>query len=39
MSVDEDGYPVIDYTYCKGCGVCVAVCPRKSMRLVREKEE
>ncbi len=39
VSVDEEGYPVIDYTYCKGCGVCVSVCPKKTMHLIREKEE
>ncbi len=39
VTVDEEGYPVIDYTYCKGCGICVSICPKKSMRLVREKEE
>jgi 2-oxoacid:acceptor oxidoreductase gamma subunit (pyruvate/2-ketoisovalerate family) len=24
----------IDYTYCKGCGICVAECPRKGMEMV-----
>jgi pyruvate ferredoxin oxidoreductase gamma subunit len=23
----EEGRPVIDYEHCKGCLVCVAVCP------------
>ncbi len=39
VSVDDEGYPVIDYTYCKGCGVCVSVCPKKNMHLIREEEE
>ncbi|MEM3525831.1 MAG: 2-oxoacid:acceptor oxidoreductase family protein [Candidatus Jordarchaeaceae archaeon] len=35
VGVDDAGYPVINYTYCKGCGICAYVCPRKNMRLVR----
>lgn len=29
---------VIDYDYCKGCGVCVVECPRNAMSLSQEKE-
>jgi 2-oxoacid:acceptor oxidoreductase delta subunit (pyruvate/2-ketoisovalerate family) len=28
----EVGYDV-DYSYCKGCGVCVEECPRKAMEM------
>jgi len=28
----EHGYEV-DYTYCKGCGICVEECPRKAMEM------
>ncbi|MEI8256262.1 MAG: FAD-dependent oxidoreductase, partial [Deltaproteobacteria bacterium] len=29
----ESGYDV-DYSYCKGCGICVVECPRKAMEMV-----
>jgi pyruvate ferredoxin oxidoreductase delta subunit len=28
-----DGYD-IDYTYCKGCGICAVECPRKALEMV-----
>jgi 2-oxoacid:acceptor oxidoreductase delta subunit (pyruvate/2-ketoisovalerate family) len=28
----EDDYEV-DYTFCKGCGICVEECPRKAMEM------
>jgi pyruvate ferredoxin oxidoreductase gamma subunit len=30
------GQPVVDYDHCKGCGVCVAVCPHHAIRIERE---
>jgi pyruvate ferredoxin oxidoreductase gamma subunit len=30
------GRPVVDYDHCKGCGVCVAVCPHHAIRVERE---
>lgn len=33
----EDG-PVIDYDYCKGCGVCAYECPRKAIEMVVEEK-
>jgi len=29
---EAPGYGV-DYTYCKGCGICVEECPRSAMEL------
>ena len=34
----EGGRPVIDYDHCKGCLVCVAVCPPHAIRAVPESE-
>ena len=28
----EDDYEV-DYTFCKGCGICVEECPRSAMEM------
>jgi pyruvate ferredoxin oxidoreductase gamma subunit len=38
LHVDADGAPVIDYEHCKGCLVCVAVCPPHAIRAVPERE-
>lgn len=32
----RNSYVEIDYDYCKGCGICVDVCPTKALRLVPE---
>ena len=32
--VDEQ--PVINYDYCKGCGICAEECPRKCIVMVEE---
>lgn len=34
LSMGEDGLPVIDYTKCKTCGICVKTCPRHLFALV-----
>ncbi len=28
---------VIDPSWCKGCGICVAFCPRNALELVNER--
>jgi len=38
ISADADGTPVIDYDHCKGCLVCVAVCPRDAIGSLSEAE-
>jgi pyruvate ferredoxin oxidoreductase gamma subunit len=36
IKVDADHTPRIDYDHCKGCMVCVAVCPPHAIRAERE---
>jgi 2-oxoacid:acceptor oxidoreductase delta subunit (pyruvate/2-ketoisovalerate family) len=33
-----DGIPVIDYEYCKGCGICIEVCPKDAIEYKEEKK-
>lgn len=37
ITVDQDGYPVIDYEHCKGCLICAAQCRRHALRPVSER--
>jgi 2-oxoacid:acceptor oxidoreductase gamma subunit (pyruvate/2-ketoisovalerate family)/2-oxoacid:acceptor oxidoreductase delta subunit (pyruvate/2-ketoisovalerate family) len=30
---DEHGNYAVDYSYCKGCGICVEECPRRAMEM------
>jgi 2-oxoacid:acceptor oxidoreductase gamma subunit (pyruvate/2-ketoisovalerate family)/2-oxoacid:acceptor oxidoreductase delta subunit (pyruvate/2-ketoisovalerate family) len=30
----KDAFYEIDYSYCKGCGICVTECPRKGMEMI-----
>ncbi len=39
IHVGEDGYPVIDYRYCKGCLVCAAQCPRHAIHVSPENHK
>lgn len=34
----EDGPNIVDYDYCKGCGICVEECPRNAMVMEEEKK-
>ena len=36
MKLDKNDYPNIDYRVCKGCLICVDVCPVKCIKKVRE---
>jgi pyruvate ferredoxin oxidoreductase gamma subunit len=36
MHVSDDGAPEVDYDHCKGCLVCVAVCPHHAIAAVPE---
>ena len=38
ISPDAEGFPVIDYDHCKGCLVCVAVCPRHAIGSIPEAQ-
>jgi pyruvate ferredoxin oxidoreductase gamma subunit len=37
ISVDAQGAPRIDYDHCKGCMICVAVCPPHAIRAEPER--
>jgi pyruvate ferredoxin oxidoreductase gamma subunit len=39
IKVDADHTPRIDYDHCKGCMVCVTVCPPHAIRAVSERGE
>jgi pyruvate ferredoxin oxidoreductase gamma subunit len=36
IAIDAAGRPQVDYDHCKGCMVCVAVCPHHAIRVERE---
>ncbi len=36
VDINERGDVVIDYKYCKGCGICSNVCPVKAIVMVDE---
>jgi pyruvate ferredoxin oxidoreductase gamma subunit len=38
IHVDAERRPSIDYDHCKGCLVCVAVCPAHAIRVVAQRE-
>lgn len=39
IRVEHDGRPEIDYDHCKGCMVCVDVCPPHAIQAVPERQE
>jgi pyruvate ferredoxin oxidoreductase gamma subunit len=38
IAVGEAGFPEIDYDHCKGCMICVAVCPTHAIHAIPEQE-
>ncbi len=38
ISLDEEGFPCVDYENCKGCLICVRVCPAEGIERVREAQ-
>ncbi|GAE86789.1 4Fe-4S dicluster domain-containing protein [Acetivibrio straminisolvens] len=28
----------IDYAFCKGCGICARVCPKKAVKMIRKEK-
>jgi len=34
---DADDYPIINYEYCKGCGVCAYECRTKALTMHQEE--
>jgi len=28
---------ICDYSYCKGCGLCAAICPKKDIVMIKEE--
>lgn len=38
ISVNEDGFPEIDYEHCKGCMICMTQCPPHAISGVLERE-
>ncbi len=38
ISINQEGYPEIDYQHCKGCLICMASCPSHAIRAIPEHE-
>jgi len=37
ISGEEKNTFICDYDYCKGCGICAAVCPKQDIEMVKEE--
>jgi pyruvate ferredoxin oxidoreductase delta subunit len=35
---NEEGLPVPDYDYCKGCGLCAEECPSEAIEMKKEEK-
>lgn len=38
ISINQEGYPEIDYQHCKGCLICMSSCPSHAIRAIPEPE-
>ncbi len=38
LAISRGDYPVIDYEYCKGCGICANECPTNAIKMEREEK-
>ncbi len=34
--IDKKGFPRTNFVFCKGCGICAAVCPVKCIKMERD---
>jgi len=39
IRIDENGFPIIDYSVCKGCLICANECPVKCIKAIKENKE
>jgi len=37
--IGEEGFPHVNYDYCKGCGICANECPTKAINMTRGDSE